>query len=450
MTPSRAPVPAPPRVGYACIALAVPGAALSACSLASAAAHPGRPVEVALANLDAVEAMVAYNARVGIRLYRLSSDLVPLATHPSRPVDLAAALAGPLAPALSRIGAALRESSQRVSMHPGQYTVLNTPSPDVLERSVDELRYHAALLDALGAGCEARLVLHVGGGYGDRTAAKERFVRSVRMLPENVRCRLSVENDDRIFTPTDALEVATALSIPAVYDNLHAAQNPGGEGGDDALWTARFAATWKPGDGPQKVHYSQQAPDRRGGSHSDSILAVPFLAHLAALRTALGDAALPDLMLEVKDKNVSAVKAALLVDQALRPDARSAVHRLEAEWARAKYRVLARSEREYDAIRQLLKDKTPADPFALAAAYYAHVEAALARPEDPGAEVNAAEHVRGYFKKTATPADRRRFDALLVNYRAGRATAAQVRALLSRLADREGERYLLESYYFLG
>jgi UV DNA damage endonuclease len=437
-----------PRVGYACIALAVPGAGLSACSLASAATHPGRPVEVALANLAAVEAMVAYNAQAGIHLYRLSSDLVPLATHPSRPVDLAAALAGPLSPALSRIGAALRASSQRVSMHPGQYTVLNTPSPDVLVRSVDELHYHAALLDALGAGCEARLILHVGGGYGDKEAAKERFAIAVRALPGNVRCRLAVENDDRIFTPADVLEVATALSLPAVYDNLHAVLNP--SGGDDALWTARFATTWKPEHGSQKVHYSQQAPDRRGGSHSDSILAAPFLAHLATLRAALGDAALPDVMLEVKDKNVSAVKAALLVDQALRPDPRSAVRRLEAEWARAKYRVLARSERDYDVIRQLLKDKAPADPFALAVHYYGLVEEALARAEDPGAEVNAAEHVWGYFKKTATPADRRRFDALLGNYRAGRATASQVRALLSRLSDRKGERYLQESYYFLG
>jgi UV DNA damage endonuclease len=143
------------------------------------------------------------------------------------------------------------------------------------------------------------------------------------------------------------------------------------------------------------------------------------------------------------------VKANLLADSLYRPDARLMVRRLEKEWARYKYRVLARSERDYDAIRQLLKDKAPKDLSGFVLSFFHTVEQALARPEDPGAEVNAAQHVWGYFKKTASPQDLRKFDALLARYREGQATAAQVRALLSRLADREGERYLQESYYFL-
>jgi UV DNA damage endonuclease len=440
-----------PRIGYACISLAVPGAALSSCTLRSAAAAPGRLRVVAAANLRALETAVAYNRREGIRLYRISSDLIPLATHPSRPIDLDDALSHAFAADLARIGAAARDADLRLSMHPGQYTVLNSPSPEVVARAVDDLAYHAAVLDALGAGGEARVVLHVGGGYGDREAAMERFVQTFRRLPEAVSRRIVLENDDRVFTPADVLAVATSLSIPAVYDNLHAALNPSTEGGDDALWTSRFASTWRPGDGAQKIHYSQQAPDRRDGSHSDTILADPFLAHLEALRAGLPfGTPLPDIMLEVKDKNLSAVKANLLAGSFVRPDARGMVRRLETEWARYKYAVLARSERDYDAIRQLLKDKAPEDLKGFVLAFYRTVEQAFDRPEDPGAEANAAQHVWGYFKKTSTPSARRRFENLLVRYRDGQASAVQLRALLSRFADREGERYLQEGYYFLG
>ncbi len=450
MTPAAPAVPTvpagPPRVGYACIALAVPGTALASCTLRTAAAHPERLREAVAANLRALEGMARSNAADGLRMYRISSDLVPLATHPSRPIDLGEALGRTFAADLARIGGVFRDSGQRVSMHPGQYTVLNTPDPAVLARSADDLAYHAAALDALGTGCEARIILHVGGGYGDKDAAKERFVRNFRTLPENVRCRLSVENDDRIFAPCDVLEVATALGIPAVYDNLHAALNPCG--GDDASWTARFAATWRPEHGPPKVHYSQQAPDRRNGSHSDAIRVAPFIAHLRALR-ASGSGVLPDAMLEVKDKNVSARRASLAAEQLVRPDARNAVKRLETEWARWKYRVLARSERDYDAIRRLLKDKAPADPLDLVLRFSALVEGAAERPEDPGAEINAAEHVWGYFKAKAAPAERARFDAKIAAYRAGTATAPQLRAHLRRLAERFEEPYLLASYYFL-
>ena len=134
----------------------------------------------------------------------------------------------------------------------GQYTVLNSPDDDVVRRAVADLAYHAAFLDALGTGAEAKVVLHVGGAYGDKKTALRRFVARCRELDAGVRRRLVAENDDRLFTAEDALAASAACGIPMVFDVLHHRLNhdPGGRGELELLDAA--ARTWGPQDGPQK------------------------------------------------------------------------------------------------------------------------------------------------------------------------------------------------------
>ena len=114
----------------------------------------------------------------------------------------------------------------RVSFHPGQYTVLNSPDEDVVARAILDLEYHAKMLECMGFGNEHKIVLHVGGIYGDKAAALERFTTNFKRLPEAVQNRLIIENDDCLYNIEDVLGLAFRLHIPAVYDNLNLAINP--------------------------------------------------------------------------------------------------------------------------------------------------------------------------------------------------------------------------------
>lgn len=415
-------------IGYACLALGVPGTGLRKCLLKNATEQRLR--ELIAANLDALERMVDYNIGNGIRLYRISSDIIPFASSPVMTVPWA----GDYAQRLSSLGQKIRDAGMRVSMHPGQYTVLNSPSESIAQNAALELSYHACLLDALGMDARHKIILHVGGAYGDKPAAMARFSERYARLPRAVRARLVLENDDRIFTVSDVLTLAGMAGMPVVYDNLHNAANPSPEGGDDATWIRRCAATWRTEDGEQKIHYSQPAPDQKIGAHSQSISAQAFLNFVNGLPTPA-----PDIMLEVKDKNLSALKCILLTQE------HAGLAALEREWGRYKYRVLEHSQRQYREIRALLKDKAGYP----AAAFYRLVETALALPVAVGDAVNAAQHVWGYFKRSATPAQRRAYADALEGYRTGRVPLNRLKRVLYRMAEAYREDYLLASYYFL-
>ena len=144
------------------------------------------------------------------------------------------------------------------------------------------------------------------------------------------------------------------------------------------------------------------------------------------------------MMLEVKDKNRSAVKCVLCTME--KPNLR----RLETEWGRYKYSVLERSPADYQALRELLKDK--AGNHALA--FYQTVERALQQPEEKGRALNALEHVWGYFSDCATPAETKKYQSLRDGYLRGEHPLMRVKQTLYRLSQTYRQDYLLGSYYF--
>src|ERR687884_100159 len=155
---------------------------------------------------------------------------------------------------LAAVGALARELGIRLSTHPGQYTVLNSADERVQRLAVEELEVQAELLDGMGLGPEAVVVLHVGGGAGGRDAALDRFVRGFELLSDAARARLVVENDDRTFGLRDVLGLSERIGRPVVWDVLHHhCHDPDGIPDREALRLA--VATWPRGVRP-KVHYS--------------------------------------------------------------------------------------------------------------------------------------------------------------------------------------------------
>ena len=414
-------------IGYACLNIGTPNTNIR--SVMQRNATPEKLTEVTEHNLAALERMIDYNHKNDIKLFRISSDLIPFGSSPVN------TLAWPEIhkEAFDRIGSKIRKSGMRVSLHPGQYTVLNSPTEDVGERAIADLIYHDKILAALGTDTTNKIVLHVGGIYGDKKEAIERFEQNFRRLPETVQNRLILENDDRLYNIEEVLELAHRLQIPAVYDNLHHAINPPASGGADPYWIAEAKKTWKMTDGNQKIHYSQQAPGKRPGAHTDTIDLETFLT----FHDQLEDKQI-DIMLEVKDKNLSAIKCQNATTTAPK------VTLLEKEWGRYKYTILEKSPAVYQAIRTLLKDKEayPVQEF------YRLIDTAFAAEPSPGYAENAAAHVWGYFKKHATETERRQYEKNLSNYRNNTGTLATLKHQLFKLAEKYETDYLLQSLYF--
>lgn len=414
------------KIGYACLTVGVSHTQFRTCSLKNTSA--ALLEELVHSNLTALGHMLDYNSEHRIQLLRISSDIIPFASHAEVDFPWVQIFQEELA----LLGEKAREAGIRLSMHPGQYTVLNSPSAEVVTRAVADLEYHCSFLDALGMGPDCKIILHVGGAYGDKEAAIARFKENYRLLNPSIKNRLVIENDDKIYSISEVLEIGLACEIPVVFDNLHHEVYPAQESKSEVEWIALCAETWRESGGPQKIHYSQQAQGKRAGSHSATIAVRTFVEFASRL---------PDgcnVMLEVKDKNLSAVKCILATAQP------GKIQDLEKEWARYKYAVLERSPRNYQAIRSLLKDKSTYPVLE----FYDLIEEAIAAEPEPGKAENAALHVWGYFKDRATEAEKRRFDSLLERYLDKRGTLRSVKNHLLKLAVKYGDEYLLSSLYF--
>lgn len=263
---------------------------------------PEKFLATVAANLACLQSTLQFNLQHGIHFFRISSDLIPFASHPICQVDWQTHFASELA----QIGSFIHQHQIRVSMHPDQFVLLNSPNPKVLESSLAELLYHQNLLDALGVDNTAKIQIHVGGIYGDKPAALRRFVANYCNLPDGLRQRLVIENDERLYSTADCLAIHAATGIPVLFDYFHHRCLNYGED-LKAVLTATFR-TWQPADGLPIVDYSSQQLGERLGKHAETIDIDDFVQFLDATRDFDFD-----IMLEIKDKEKSALKALAII-----------------------------------------------------------------------------------------------------------------------------------------
>ena len=210
-------------------------------------------------SLDYLNAIMDYLVRRGITMYRISSDLAPYVTHPGLPqfhnqiVECATELRA--------FGERARAHDVRLSFHPSQFIILNSPNRAVVDKSIWDLESQAAMLDCMGLGPEAVVVIHVGGAYGDKVSGRQRWVETYSRLPEPVRQRLVLENDDIRYSAADVLDIHERTGVPLVFDNLHFwCNNP--EDLEMQATLARFVGTWPAGVRP-KMHFSSPRTEFR-------------------------------------------------------------------------------------------------------------------------------------------------------------------------------------------
>jgi UV DNA damage endonuclease len=269
-------------------------------------------------SIEALHGVFDYLDREDIRMYRMTASLAPYATHPDLPqfhrqVEEAA-------PELAELGARSRELGLRLSSHPGQYVVLNSEAPAVVDAAIRDLELQAGLMDAMGLGPEAVVVLHVGGAAGGTAAGLDRFEAGFERLSERARTRLVIENDDRTYALGHVLELHRRTGLRVVWDILHHHCNDlDGIGDRDALEAA--LATWPEGETP-KIHYStpktaMEERRKRVGrrverswvlpqlrAHADMIDPIAFEHFLSETAAGLDF----DVMLEAKAKDLALLR----------------------------------------------------------------------------------------------------------------------------------------------
>ncbi len=239
-TQSKSPI----RLGLCCIFLEQPikfrNTTVKAISSMERVAALDKLSALCLANAEALQASLQFCADTGIGCFRINSQILPLKTHAGCGYEVYELPDGhDIERRFRACGEYARTHDIRTTFHPDQFVVLNSPRPDVVYRSVDELEYQSEVAEWVRADV---VNIHAGGAYGDKQDALGRFARNLSRLSARVRSRLTLENDDTTYTPSDLLPLCRAEGIPLVYDVHHHRCNQDGLSEKDA--TEHAIATW--------------------------------------------------------------------------------------------------------------------------------------------------------------------------------------------------------------
>ena len=258
-------------LGLCCLFLEHPVRFRATTAKAQGMRQPGeaseRLAEICTHNAQSLQEAIRFCSNNGIRCFRINSQILPLKTHPEHGYQLEELPGGEgIREMFLEAGALADREGVRLSFHPDQFVVLSSPRSDVVERSVAELEYQGEVAEWVGADV---INIHGGGGYGDKPSALGRFEKSVEGLSDRVRQRLTVENDDRTYTPADLAPLCKSAGIPLVYDVHHHRCNP--DELDVETATEMALATW---DRTPLFHISSPRDGWEGtrpGRHHDFI-----------------------------------------------------------------------------------------------------------------------------------------------------------------------------------
>lgn len=155
-----------------------------------------------------------------IKSFRLTSGLLPLweFNHSMIAEDESLIIK------LAKLGKLFIENDIRVTCHPGQFTVISSDSSDVVTNSIRELEYHAWVFDAMGLSLSPYAAINIHGGKADRS---DSIVKVYRSLPDNVRSRLTLENDEKCYNVSQLLDIHDRCGVPIVFDSHHFTFNTG-------------------------------------------------------------------------------------------------------------------------------------------------------------------------------------------------------------------------------
>jgi UV DNA damage endonuclease len=237
------------RLGYCCINLSLrdQGVTINRGMVKKTWMEKGKPYagELAFRNLLDLLTILKWNQENGIQVYRMSSDIFPwmseyqLAELPNfRDIQLICA----------QIGKFVNSTGMRISFHPGQFDVLASPTDTIVEKTIFDLDQHSTIMDLMEfpQGETSPINIHIGGSYGDKFSALDRFCKNFKRLSHSTQSRLVVENDDKAsqYSVQDLFTgVYEQVGTPITFDHFHHRFCQGGLSAEQAAHLA--ASTWK-------------------------------------------------------------------------------------------------------------------------------------------------------------------------------------------------------------
>ena len=233
--------------------------------------------ELALLNCRDLVSIIKWNEEMGIKLFRMSSDLFPWATfydfEELPDYDKIANI-------LKGVGKLADKYNHRLTFHPSHFNALGSPNPVVVEKTIKELNAHSKIMDLIGLGTTVynKINIHIAGAYGDKQATLKRWIDNYYRLDPNTQTRLTVENDDKanMYSVKELYKnISEQCGVPIVFDYYHHKFCTGGLSEQEALELA--AKTWPKGIIPC-THYSESRRKEhldesiKAQAHSDRII----------------------------------------------------------------------------------------------------------------------------------------------------------------------------------
>ena len=206
-----------------------------------------------------------------IRLYRVNTNLFPLSDWED---GIGREVLDTLQGDMGKVGPQADALGVRVLVHPEQYVVLNSLRPEVVVNSVQVLENQALIFDRLGLPRSTWAGINIHGGKGGRG---DELVETIFALPEPVRSRLTLENDEHAYNAAAMLDVCERAGVPMVFDAHHHVVSEGLASLEDPSvleYTRLARATWQPPHW-QVVHLSNGRTGVGDSKHSDLIADVP-------------------------------------------------------------------------------------------------------------------------------------------------------------------------------
>ena len=165
-------------------------------------------------NIKTLEQTLPKIFNLGIKSFRLSSNYFPLHDKMGDALEKN----NKIKSILANIGSFIIKNNMRVSCHPSQFVVLSSKSEDVIQNSISNLTHHAWMLDSMGLDLSPYYSINIHGGVRGETKT---LVDKTNQLPNNIKSRLTFENDERSFNVQQLHEVYKETGVPITFDWHH-------------------------------------------------------------------------------------------------------------------------------------------------------------------------------------------------------------------------------------